>query len=136
MIAGFKPKWQTEKDGRIVQKKHSSFVTAFSTCNAMLGSTLVTLPWAFQQAGWLFSIILSFTTVCISTYTCSIIVRFTRDDDDFYDSLFKYFGRLGWYIGIVSTTAVIGGAHIGMFIVLSQLLYSLIMAMYDWGSGS
>jgi amino acid permease len=101
----------------------------------MLGSALVTLPWAFQQAGWLFSIILCFSSVLISSYTCSIIVKFTREEDDFQDAIFKYFGKKGWYIGVIASTAVIAGAHIGMFIVMSQLLYTLIMALYDWIAG-
>jgi len=90
--------------------KHSSLVTAFSTCNAMLGSTLVTLPWAFQKAGWMFSLFLSLSAVIISSYTCTIIVRFTREDDDFFDCLFKYYGKKGWLLGIASATCVIAGA--------------------------
>ena len=59
----------------------------------MIGTTVVTLPWAFQQAGLILGIIITFVSCIVSFYTCHLMVQSTGMDIDFNLTLKKYFGK-------------------------------------------
>lgn len=64
------------KDELVVDPKlNSSFVTIFSCANTMIGSGLVSLPWAFQQSGFILAVALCFVGFLIGFYTCLLIVK-------------------------------------------------------------
>jgi len=72
----------------------------------------------------------------ISCYTCLLIIDVTGEDNEFMDALYKYFGKKGWYAGLISTTCVVCGAYIVMFVILAQLLYPLSKAVLAWSTGT
>lgn len=111
----------------------NSFVIVFSCWNTMIGTAVVALPWAFQQAGMALSIIISFTSFIVSFYTCKLIVDSQGNDPDFCVTLKKYYGSLGYYAGIISPIILMFGAAIVLFIILSQLSYPVLLALYAWG---
>ena len=49
--------------------KHGSLTTIFSVWNAMVGTGLLTLPWAFSQGGMLTSLFLTFLAFVLSFMT-------------------------------------------------------------------
>lgn len=49
--------------------KHSSISTIFSVWNTMVGSSLLTIPWAFSNSGILLGVFISFVTFIIAFYT-------------------------------------------------------------------
>ena len=51
----------------------SSASIIFTIWTTMCGSTMLTLPWAFNQAGFLMSLIVFFAGFCVSLYTCRMI---------------------------------------------------------------
>ena len=59
----------------------------------MLGSAVVSLPWAYQQAGLLLGTFISFTSFIISYYTCYLIIYTARKDTDFFDTVKRYYGK-------------------------------------------
>jgi len=75
-------------------QKQSSMIIIFSCWKTMIGSAVVSLPWAFQQSGLLLGLIISFTSFFISFYTCKLIIDATGDDNDYSDTLHKYYGKL------------------------------------------
>lgn len=77
------------KDG-----KASSIVIIFSCWKTMMGSAVVSMPWAFQQSGMGLGMIISFVSFVISYYTCYLIVEMTGDDPDFADTSRKYYGKI------------------------------------------
>ena len=59
------------KDSR--SKKSSSASIIFTIWTTMCGSTMLTLPWAFAEAGFMMSLIVFFGGFCVSLYTCRMI---------------------------------------------------------------
>ena len=60
-------------------QKQSSTVIIFSVWKTMLGSAVVSLPWAFQQAGLGLSLCITFISFIVGWYTCSLIIDQTGD---------------------------------------------------------
>ena len=73
--------------------KVSSIVIIFSCWNTMVGSAIVSLPWAFQTAGLVMGTIISFCSFVISFYTCNLIIITAKKDKDYIFTLKKYFGK-------------------------------------------
>jgi len=86
---------------------------------------MVSLPWAFQTSGILLGLIISFTSFVISYYTCALIIKTTKNDTDYVFTLRKYYGKLGFYIGLIGPTILIFGAITVYFVVIVQSLYPL-----------
>jgi len=82
----------------------------------------------------------------ISYYTCALIIKCAGNDAEYYDTLFKYWGKptaansrlgkKGYYAGLLSTTLICVGAHLAYFIYLTTLLYPLPLAMKAWTTGN
>lgn len=102
----------------------------------MIGTAVVSLPWAFQQSGLALGSIIAFVSYLISFYTCQLIVMTQGDDADFSDTLKKYFGNKGYYAGILSPILLITGAVTVLFVIMSQLTYPIFLAIYAWTTGN
>ncbi len=59
----------------------------------MIGTAVVSLPWAFQQAGMALALGIAFVSFLISFYTCKLVIITQKDDADYQDTLRKYFGK-------------------------------------------
>lgn len=57
------------------------------------------------------------------------------DDEDYFDTLYKYFGKPGWYIGIISTGLLTLGAACVIFVIMTTLLYPMLLCIASWISG-
>ena len=102
----------------------------------MIGTAVVSLPWAYQQAGLVLGLAISFTSFLISFYTCKLIIEATGDDADFSDTLKKYYGMKGYYAGILSPCLLIVGAVTVLFVIMSQLSYPIFLAIFSWTTGN
>jgi len=60
-----------------------TMVIIFSIWKAMIGSAIVSLPWAFQQSGICLGSIITFTSFLVSYYTCRLLVQSTRNGEEF-----------------------------------------------------
>ena len=80
--------------------KHGSLTTIFSVWNAMVGTGLVTIPWAYSQSGLVLGILITFTTFLVSFFTCFLVIKSAGDDGDYTDTLKKYMGKTWWSIGM------------------------------------
>ena len=98
--------------------KSSSLVIIFSCWNTMVGSAMVSLPWAFSESGIILGILISFTSFIISYYTCALIIITAKDDSDYVFTLKKYYGMKGWYLGLIGPTILIFGAITVYFVVI------------------
>lgn len=87
-----------------VEKKQGSFTTIFSVWNSMVGTGLLTIPWAFGQSGFILglskydlcpnlNLVITFIQFAVSYYTCYLVLKVAGDDDDYTDTLKKYFGK-------------------------------------------
>ena len=98
----------------------------------MLGTAVTTLPWAFQQSGLVLGLIISFVSFLISYYTCMLIIRMAGTDPDYSDTLQKFYGKIGLYVGILAPAILIIGAIIVYFVIMAQMLYPILLALYVW----
>ena len=54
-----------------------------------------------------------------SFYTCKLLVQCTGNDADFCITLDKYYGRVGYYLGLAASTVLLIGAITVLFIILA-----------------
>lgn len=85
-------------------------VVIFSLWNLMVGTTIVTMPWAFQQSGMILGFIIALCSFIISYYTTTLVVSSAGNDPDFCITLKKYYGNVGYYAGVGSNLLVMLGA--------------------------
>ena len=98
----------------------------------MIGTAVVCLPWAFQQAGLGLAICICFSSYIVCFYTTKLIIDVTENDPCFSITLKKYFGNKGYYTGIIAPALLMLGAMSALFVILSQLSYPIILAIYQW----
>ena len=85
----------------------------------MIGSGIVSLPWTFQNSGFVLGLIICIVGVCISYRTCILMIRTAGNDEEFFDTLYKYWGRWAYYSGLLSTLFIMIAAVCAYFIIMS-----------------
>lgn len=58
--------------------KQNSFVTIFAIWNMLMGTSLLTLPWALHKAGLLFGVVLLLAMVGLCCYTANLIIQIPK----------------------------------------------------------
>lgn len=116
-------------------EKQSSIIIIFSCWKTMLGTAVVTLPWAYQESGLALGMIITVVSFVVSFYTCKLIVVSTGDDPEYQDTLKKYYGKPGYYAALIFPSILIIGALITYFSLMAQALYPICVAIYSWTSG-
>ena len=76
----------------------------------MVGSSILAVPWAFQEAGLLLGIIICFITFVVGFYTCHLVMKTAKADEDFADTVYKYFGPKGWILCMMFSILLIFAA--------------------------
>lgn len=102
----------------------------------MIGTAVASLPWAFQQSGLILGLIISFCSFLVSFYTCKLIIQMSGSDPDYSITLRKYYGSLGYYVGLLAPAFLIVGAVSVYFVIMTQVLYPMCLAIYAWTSGT
>ena len=67
----------------------------------MVGTGLVTIPWAYSESGIVLGIILTIVAFIISFTTQYFVMAAAGRDVDYTETLKKTFGKQGWYFGMV-----------------------------------
>ncbi|CDW86646.1 UNKNOWN [Stylonychia lemnae] len=112
------------------QSKHGSFTIIFSVWNSLLGASLVTIPWAFSNAGLVLGSLIIMLSFAISYYTCWLILKLAKDEEqDFTETLQRYFGKFGSYLGILSAIFALMIPLMFFFQIICQTLFPSIIAM-------
>eukprot|EP00937_MAST-01D_sp_MAST-1D-sp2_P001179 g1179.t1 len=111
--------------------RQSSLATVASIWNTMIGSTLVTLPYGFAQAGMLVgtAVVLLMGSVCC--YTCVLVIRHGSKFPDFTDFTRHYFGRRGQVLAMVASVLVLTGALVAYHILMAQNLDLVVQELAD-----
>lgn len=115
--------------------KHGSFTTIFSCWNAMAGTGIVTMPWAFQQSGILLGVILTFIAFVISYYTCYLVIKTAGNDIDYTVTLRKHFGKPGWMFGMICFIVNLYVPILIFFQLLAQDLFPILLFMIEIFTG-
>ena len=101
----------------------------------MVGSGIVAFPWTFQESGFLLGLIISIVSLFISYRTCILMIRVAGNDKEYFDTLYKYWGKWAYYLGFISTMLIMVAAVTAYFINLSTMLYYIALALADWMTG-
>ncbi|XP_067951828.1 neutral amino acid transporter 9-like isoform X2 [Watersipora subatra] len=123
--------------------KQSSFVTVFSIWNTMVGSTLLTLPWAVAQAGFVLAIVLLALMAALNLYTSYRIIKSAESMKcpisgvtEFSDICKKYLGRCGEIITIFSSSILMVGILLVYWVIMANTLYSIVCFIYNTFEGT
>jgi hypothetical protein len=95
------------------------------------------------------AVIITVVSFFVSFYTCKLIVDATGDDPDYADTLKKYYGKYllsfliqffsgkwGYYSGLICPCILIFGAVVVYFVIMTQVIYPMLLAIYAWCSGN
>jgi hypothetical protein len=99
-----------DKHVSLKEKKNSSLATIFSIWSCMIGSGILSLPWAVKEAGIIPTIFITIIYGVINFYTCYIYVKTGLHAKDFSDVVAEYFGKKYGFFG--RTLQIIGGTLI------------------------
>lgn len=64
------------------------------------------------------------------------MIRVAGNDKEYFDTLYKYWGKWAYYCGFISTLLIMIAAVTAYFINLSSMLYYIVLAIADWTSGN
>ncbi|XP_027049136.1 sodium-coupled neutral amino acid transporter 9-like isoform X2 [Pocillopora damicornis] len=110
-------------------EKQSSLVTIFSIWNTMMGTSLLSIPWAIDQAGFALAIILLVVMAGLCLYSCYLIIRCAEETAkqgdvlEFSDICKKYLGKPGEFIAILFSVAANAGGAIVFWVLMSSFLF-------------
>ncbi|XP_045159990.2 sodium-coupled neutral amino acid transporter 9-like isoform X3 [Mercenaria mercenaria] len=124
-----------------IQGSQSSLVTIFSLWNTMMGTSLLSMPWAINQAGFTCGIILLLASAALMLYTSYRILhavkctKSTNEVIEFSDVCKEYLGRWAEVIAFVSSLLTLLGGMIVYWILLSNFLYNVVTFIYHHAQG-
>jgi len=102
----------------------------------MMGTSLLSMPWAIQQAGFAcgISIIILLGVICL--YTAHRVMNSpkalgTTKDVEFTDVCHHYLGRPGYYTAITFSALSLLGAAIVYWVLMSNFLYNTVNFIYE-----
>jgi len=111
-------------------EKQSSLVTIFSIWNTMMGTSLLSIPWAVNQAGFVLAIILLILMAGICLYSCYLILKCAEETAkrgellEFSDICRKHLGKPGELIAVLFSLAAIAGSAIVFWVLMSNFLFN------------
>ncbi|KAK6746169.1 hypothetical protein RB195_012341 [Necator americanus] len=111
--------------------KQSSFVTVFALWNTMMGVSLISMPWALNQAGLFFGFFIFLAMGLLNFYTTYIVIQSPkriRDKVDhstveFTEICRIYLGRVGEITAIIFSMFILAGAILAYYVLMSNFLY-------------
>lgn len=119
------------------RKRQSAFTTIFAVWNTMIGSSLLSLTWGFEQSGIIGGILVILIIGVVTWYTMSIIVR--RGEGrypDFVEVCKEYLGRPGYWFCWLGSVVVLTGASFVYDILLTTNAYSLVNGFIRLAQGN
>eukprot|EP00918_Siedleckia_nematoides_P045971 GHVU01100803.1.p1 GENE.GHVU01100803.1~~GHVU01100803.1.p1 ORF type:complete len:581 (+),score=22.61 GHVU01100803.1:81-1823(+) len=118
--------------------KQSSIITIFSIWNTMMGTSLLSMPWAIQQAGFACGLALMVTMAGITLYTAHKVmqsVNFLASSVgqmiEFSDVCSYYLGRCGKIAAVVFSLVTLMGAAIVYWVLMTNFLYHTVQFIYE-----
>ncbi|XP_061192567.1 neutral amino acid transporter 9-like isoform X1 [Saccostrea echinata] len=120
----------------ITQGKQSSLITIFSLWNTMMGTSILSMPWAIRQAGFVTGISLLVLMAMLMFYTSYRILKAmqsmgkTDSGLDFSDVCRISLGRWAQVLAVVSSLLTLLGGAIVYWILMSNFIYNVVNFIY------
>jgi len=122
--------------------KQSSLVTIFAIWNTMMGTSLLSMPWALEQAGLVMGLIMMALMAGLCLYTAYRILQVytvhsrTMKISEFGDLCGLLLGKWAEYIATLFSVLAILGAAIVYWVLMSNFLFSTVSFVHDHVVGS
>lgn len=126
------PNWRLPEgdDGR-----QSSIVTVFAIWNMMMGTSLLSLPWAYHHAGLIGGIIVIIAMTSLCFYTANLVLTVPKlvnvQVNEFTDLVSLLLGRVAHKVAQVSSLSIITGGCIVYWILMTNFLRHTISFVYQ-----
>ncbi|CAI5449379.1 unnamed protein product [Caenorhabditis angaria] len=120
--------------------KQGSIVTIFSIWNTMMGTSLLAMPWALQQAGLVGGIVIMLALAGLCFYTAYIVIESPKrmhlsaadiQTAEFSDVCREYLGKTGEMLAVVFSIIVLIGGVIVYWVLMSNFLYYTGAVVYE-----
>ena len=77
-------------------------------------------------------ILLCLVGVIICYRTTVLMIRVAGNDEEYFHTLYKYWGNWAYDLGMFSTLMIIIAAVCAYFIMMSQMMYPILLSLIDW----
>ncbi|GCB64451.1 hypothetical protein scyTo_0004608 [Scyliorhinus torazame] len=119
--------------------KNHSIVTIFSIWNTMMGTSILSLPWALKEAGFTLGIILLVLMSMLTLYCCYRVLKSRQTIDyidtsdwEFPDVCKYYFGSFGQWSSLLFSLISLFGAMIVYWVLMSNFLFNTGKFIYNY----
>ncbi|XP_012940577.1 sodium-coupled neutral amino acid transporter 9 [Aplysia californica] len=114
----------------------NSIVTIFSMWNTMMGTSLLSMPWAIKQAGFVNGIVLLIVMAGIMAYTSYRVLNSGRllagrVVTEFSDVVRVFLGRFAEVGALLCSLLTLLGGAIVYWILMSNFLYHIVVFIYS-----
>ncbi|XP_067940782.1 neutral amino acid transporter 9-like [Watersipora subatra] len=117
--------------------KQGSLVTIFSIWNTMMGTSLLSMPWAIEQAGFALGVFLLILMALLTLYTSyrvmnsvDTIASKAGQVLEFSDVCKEYLGRIGEISSVMFSFVALLGAAAVYWVLMSNFLYNIVCFIY------
>lgn len=118
--------------------KNSSLTTILSIWNCVMGSSLLTMPWAFEKAGLMQTVIIMILCGIMSYYTGYLCIKLAdscRNGKDgtlpeFQEVCRRYLGKKGEYTALLAANVIVTGALTVYYVLMSKFLFGAGISIY------
>uniref|UniRef100_G3W292 Neutral amino acid transporter 9 n=1 Tax=Sarcophilus harrisii TaxID=9305 RepID=G3W292_SARHA len=111
--------------------KNTSLVTIFMIWNTMMGTSILSIPWAIKQAGFTTGISIIILMGLLTLYCCYRVVKsrtmipsLDTTNWEFPDVCKYYFGSFGHWSGLLFSMVSLIGAMIVYWVLMSNFLFN------------
>eukprot|EP00045_Choanoeca_perplexa_P009838 m.96323 g.96323 ORF g.96323 m.96323 type:complete len:589 (-) comp15046_c0_seq2:85-1851(-) len=117
--------------------QQSSIVTILSMWNTMMGSSVLAMPWAIDQAGFELGLAAMVVMASLAFYTCSIVLdsgkggRLNGQDVEFADVCLHYLGKRAYVVAVIFSVMTLVGASMAYWVLMSGFLYTVVDYIHD-----
>jgi len=120
-------------------RKQGDLISIFTTWNMMMGTSLLTIPWALQQSGLTTGLVIMLVLFISAIYTAVILLKGAKHLDvdpttrlmpEFTLSCERFLGKWTLYVNIGSTVILLGGALIVYWILMADLSRNIVNSIY------
>ncbi|XP_078657020.1 neutral amino acid transporter 9-like isoform X3 [Branchiostoma floridae x Branchiostoma belcheri] len=118
-------------------QKQGSLITIFSIWNTMMGTSLLSMPWALGQAGFVLGLVIMVVMAGITLYTCYRVIKSVDGVDqegevlEFSDVCRHYLGRWGEGCSVFFSLSALLGAMIVYWVLMTNFLYNVVSFAYE-----
>ncbi|XP_048875600.1 sodium-coupled neutral amino acid transporter 9 isoform X2 [Brienomyrus brachyistius] len=119
--------------------RNPSIVTIFAIWNAMMGTSILSIPWGIKQAGFTFGILIIVSVGLMTLYCCYRVLKSPKSipyidtsDWEFHDVCKYYLGAPGQWSSLIFSMVSLIGAMVVYWVLMSNFLFNTGKFIYNY----